>query len=583
MTSLERISTEVFYAFDQHTKRVRAPKNLASRLRGALTSVSRDFDEGMPLLLLPAVGLLNEEKHEPLSEACFEQFSEALKQHIDTLREKLEYRKKLANVKHYTLTELVSIEGAPSVPKLDDDRSLKTLLIHGHPFEIPFDEFRAAYDSIRSTERLPEVLSDPCKLIYRCYMRRNRRSKSGYPGSLAPLDKVFAKYYPTCMDQAAIALFIGLQTGWNKETIFALDRDKHENPLAGILNEKNVLIFSEKNKSQGRGKPFKEPKRFHAASSKADIYSAYNLIKLAKELSAPIADLPLDNIGQEYEVINPLFSCIRGINKMARRLNPNRRNNPSRPGRYTSVSVKPVWRAGIEEFFEKNEIYENGSRLARVVDVGQRLRPTWIRFVRDKHAMPLSVVALIQGHENIETTDVHYDDSGVARRKRRERLRGELESLMVQLRQKKFKGLIGKRSDTSLDFTSLRLFSLPGRDRALWACSDPYRPDWEGAPVHASSQKKCSEIGMCLFCSQVRIFEDSLPYLMDRQATLQRKQRTNSDSATEFTSYDELAIIDYIFDVWGNDVALKSAARYWRKNPDLLPSDMASLSLLFED
>ncbi|MFM2595746.1 hypothetical protein AAFX19_23390 [Vibrio harveyi] len=45
----------------------------------------------------------------------------------------------------------------------------------------------------------------------------------------------------------------------------------------------------------------------------------------------------------------------------------------------------------------------------------------------------------------------------------------------------------------------------------------------------------------------------------------------------------ELDVIQYILDAWGDENALKSAARYQRRNPNLLPNNLQSLSILFED
>ncbi|EAQ97951.1 hypothetical protein [Congregibacter litoralis] len=581
LNSLDKITSEVFYGFDQYAKKVKAPQGLASRLRGALTSVAKDYDEGMPLLFLPAVDSRSGKPAEPLTEACFVQLSTALKQHIDSLYEKLTYREKLGAVTPYPRSELLPFDGKVSRWVPDDDRALKTLLLEGHPLAVPFDDFQHAYDSARSA-RSTDALSNPCEFIYRRYLIHAVRP-TDYADAVTPLDDVFARYFPTAMDQVAIALFIGLQTGWNKETVSALDSGNYEHALAGILNDKNALIFSEKNKSQGRGKPYKDPKAFYAASSKEDRYSAYNLIQLAKKLSEPMLGLPIDHIGREYCTINPLFSCIRGTRQMSNDLKKNQKGNLSRPGRYTSATVKDVWSSGVKAFFKKYEVCENGNRLETAKDIALRLRPTWVRFVRDKRGTPLSVVALTQGHKDIESTDIHYDDSGMARQQRRERLRKELTLLMSKIRQNKFKGLIGKRGDTSINFASLRVFSLPGQDRSLWACSDSYKPDWPGSSTQIPIGKKCSELRKCLFCSQVCIFEDSLPYLMDRQASLQREAEEIGAAMLDPLHADELSIIEYIFDVWGDEEALKNAARYLRKNPSLLPSDMSILSVLFED
>ena len=63
------------------------------------------------------------------------------------------------------------------------------------------------------------------------------------------------------------------------------------------------------------------------------------------------------------------------------------------------------------------------------------------------------------------------------------------------------------------------IFTIPGHTKSLWACTNPYKPDWSGHEAIIATDKKCSQIFKCLFCSRVCIIEDSLPYLMERLST----------------------------------------------------------------
>ncbi|WKV95518.1 hypothetical protein PYV50_15270 [Pseudomonas sp. H22_DOA] len=45
----------------------------------------------------------------------------------------------------------------------------------------------------------------------------------------------------------------------------------------------------------------------------------------------------------------------------------------------------------------------------------------------------------------------------------------------------------------------------------------------------------------------------------------------------------EKQIIEYILDQWGDDDAVRLAARYQRKHNPLLPRDLASLRILFDE
>lgn len=565
ITSVNDISSELFFAFDRYCKKHQAPKNQATRLKGAFEIVARDHDDGMPLLTLPLLPLDSEGKSLPFSAFTLKSLKTAFKEHVDKLNQKLRLREQIHKVPEYTLTEVLEVyKNSSSITetRLDKRRILKTLIILGHPFHVSFEEFRRKWQNASFDNNQ----TDLAKLLYG-YLRN--------PQSPFTLHKLLGNYYPTPEDMAGLFLFIQLQTGWNKETVMAIDPENYESVLTGALDTDITIIFSEKNKSQNLQKPFSKPKSYVAYSNKKDKYSTYNLINLAKELALPFGS----NLYEEFGVGNPLYNSIRGENAMAA-IKAGR--SKSNPGRFASLSNKSQWATGVTNFFHSNVIEAEGKQIKSSADINRRLRPTWVKHVRDNHSSPLSLVGLLQGHEHIATTDVHYDSSGPAMQKRRERLRSELDNVFDLLYKKKFKGLIKKPDDDTVDLSKLRIFQLPGHDRALWACSDSYSPDWS-TDIEMPKGQKCSFMSKCLFCSRICVFEDSLPFLMARLSHIQTLL-SGSESINKISALsDELEIIDYILDQWGDSSALRNAARYQRNHKNLLPQDLNLLSILFED
>jgi hypothetical protein len=586
LTEISHITTEVFLGFDSHLKKLRAPKshltktrvpkNLAGRLKGALETVARDQSDGMPLLALPRIREDDYVVREPLSDGCFAQLTAALKTHIDLIYDKLDFRKKVDASAPYTWDELTATTSSISACYPDNDRSLKTLIDHGHPFGITQEAFVQSMRLAKSNE-------DPTNVVEAIYHRYSNGNTANNQTAVKfiNLEDLLEMYFPTALDQAAIAIFIELQTGWNKETVMSIDGDSFTHPLAGAFESSQVLIVSEKQRSQSYGKPYLAPKTFRASSSKVDRHSAYRLIELAKVLSSPLVDVQIECTSKwSLQGFNPLFLCMRPFTVMSR-CTSSRGGNV--PGRLLSISNKGPWRDGTRGFFKRYEVNEAGVRMKSARDFSGRLRPTWIRFVRDQRNRPLSVVALQQGHASIETTDVHYDSSGPAMQARRERLRDELFDIVNLLRQKKFRGLIAKRKTAPVDNGRFRIFVVPGHERALWTCMDPLKPDWPGSQEQAMVGSRCSELSQCLFCSQVCITEDSLPFLMKRLEVLQLELSALIETVFDTPLADELEIIEYIIDEWGDEKAVKDAARYLRQHPNLLPPNMNDLSLLFED
>lgn len=574
LSNLLHINSEIFLGFDLYLKKTRGPAGLATRLKSALTSVAFDNDEGMPLLVLPAMADPPGKASVPLNQTCYDQLSIALRSHIDSLYEKLVFRTLVELAAPYEFSEILAQHESAETWTPSIERSLKTLLHHGHPFSVALDSFIEIALRARGEATPTSVV----EIIY----RRFNPNKARNPNVCLPaltIDELLRLYYPTAIDQTAIVFFLSLQTGWNKETVMAIDGENFEHPLTGAIATNQTLISSEKHKSQSARTPYFTPKTFLAASNRSDKYSAYSLICLAKELSLPFIKTRFQNASvvgsEEYK---PLFSCIRGYREMR---GTTRTRRPI--GRFSSVGSKSIWRLGAIEFLERYEIYDNGRRLIRAADLDGRLRPTWVRFVRDRLKRPLSVVALLQGHAAIETTDVHYDSSGPALAERRARLRTELNQILDLLRERTFKGLVGIRGIIDKSLGKFRLFTIPGHERILWACMNSFHPDWPGSSIRITNGSKCTEISECLQCSQVCVTEDSLPFLMRRQEIIQQEIKSQNNTMFETRMADELKILDYLLNELNEEKAVKAAARYLRQHPDLLPTNMRDLSILFED
>ena len=81
------------------------------------------------------------------------------------------------------------------------------------------------------------------------------------------------------------------------------------------------------------------------------------------------------------------------------------------------------------------------------------------------------------------------------------------------------------------------------------------------------------------------MFEDSLPYLMERRIHVVEIMDDQPPSASDYSSEleIEIALIDDILDNWEDDRAIKEAARYQRRNTPLLPRDLNFLQIILEE
>ena len=643
LTSFTDLTGAVFSAFYRYILKTSHHARIATIFKGSMI-LAAEKTGLIPVLALPNKPAPRAKKTEPLDEGAFDELTSALKKHVDSLKQKIDFRTLVDRASPYDYDELInklrpprsrenifrwyqhrlstgsktktkdliaqlSLSTDPEFLALvtqtdclskfrniyneqwkpsevlrhnlfrqgvrnwtpDLARAVKTFLVNGYPFSMELSDLEKVYNSagLFSFER-------HCDDVVKILLHRLSfaRSTSHDLVPLPEIDDLLGLYFPTMVDMAALLVFIMLQSGWNKETVAVIDGDSFEHELSGLLNSNEVLIYSEKNRGQALNKPYFDPKQFIAYSDKNNPYSIYNLIILAKELSQPLVGISFDHLTpwNNADSLNPLFLCIRYWADWA-----------NKGGRHTSITNVKAFMTGVRHFLERYPVHESSRRITRASDFTRRLRPTWIRFHRKNK--PLSLLTLIQGHAQRETTDIHYDSSGTAMQERRERLRSELQAIVELLRSRQFKGLLGKRANEEAS-AQIKLFSLPGKTKTLWGCSDQRFPSWPGAEQFVRSGEKCSFVNKCLFCSQIRLFEDSLPFLMERLEHLlesQRQSEEETQSSGSAFARDEQVIIQYILDNWEDEIALKEAAVYQRQNRPLLPRDLASLKVIFED
>lgn len=633
------INSEIFIRFIEYVQDVGDTLAKPELLKSAIKLVSEETGK-LPLLTLPIVPMgPRKGKNEPLSAQGFETLEYALSKHTNTLWEKFNFREAVELAKPYSAEEILeSVRPIPTRTNLiesyhyhrkndidcktskwielfakspdpvirqlaespgtamekfsqiyfqeagtlsdnagsrdplkrtpmsfwevDYARAVKTFLVHGYPFEF---ELVDLYENYRSLYTLEDAGEDVIKLLIHRLSYANRKGFGHYALSV---DALLALYYPSLVDMTALLLFMMFQSGWNKETALSLDKDNFEHMLTGTIEEAVKVVFAEKERSQGLNKPFHSAKRINMPTRSDDPYSFYNLIQLGKFLSAPLADFPFDQIPGTIteDKMNPLFLCIRP------------REDWSRGGRLTSIAHPKTFRVYVKAFLAQYEVIDSGKRLTSAKELTRRLRPTWLLY-KKKHN-PIALLSMSMGHANRDTTDIFYDNSAVAHAQRLQRLRSELEAVMQLLRTRQFKGLLGKHAQAQAS-EKWKVFHIPGQEKALWACADQSKPDWVGSEIIASTGKKCWAIKQCIFCSKLRIFQDSLPYIIERESHISELLESGEGGFTSrYTK--ELEALQFILDEWGDEDDVLGAAKYRKRHGPLLPRDLDILEIIFE-
>jgi hypothetical protein len=450
------------------------------------------------------------------------------------------------------------------------ERLVKTFIEHGFPMDMNEETLSTRY-SFEANMSLTTCTDIIDVIILRLTHFRHKK----YPVQAYNTDEYLRMYYPSMADMACIVVFIMLQSNWNKETVLAVDYSNLEHPLTGAVQETSAVIQSEKNRSQGLGKPFHAPKEMIAVSSTTDIYSSYNLIQLAHELSLPLDKCSFDSIpfSMDENELNKLFLCLK-----------DKKNWGVRGGRHTSISYNKAFNQGVKEFLREYPIYENGGRLTTTPQITKRLRATWAYQRQTTHGASLGMLALQMGHADILVTDEHYTSSPEALKEAREHLRSELESLIELFRQGRYQGLLSPLPTGVVDLP-MKIFHIPGMEKPLWACMNQRKPTWAGAQNFVEAGQRCYSIQNCLGCRQCNIFDDSVLFLIQRQIHLEEILDDISEGESDYsnTFNTELNIINSILDNWDDPDLVREASRYQKRNAPLLPRDLGILQVIFEE
>ncbi|MBC3492421.1 hypothetical protein [Pseudomonas taiwanensis] len=584
IVAIEDIGAEEYRQFEDYLLKNNLSAHLARRLKTAFIKSASTNDDGFPLLRLPVISVPESQPREPLPLKTDQAFFHYMHSVVDRLRGKLAVLEQMTNVHPYDRWEVREIcsmlmNGKTGTNhqyndwKIDPLRALRTLGAEGFPFHVSTsfveDMLLDAADS-----SLGVLAREPIDLLLSCCIPH------GYLRRLAPncvsMQDLMAMYYPTAEEQAALVLFIQRLTGWNKETVLAIDRNNFVHPLSEIASTDTVLLISEKRRGSISDTQ-ENPKIIKAYSSRCDQYSAYNLILLAKELSKPCARLLCSKPGTPRSDpchFTPfLFYC---------KLSPSWRWNNSLDVNscFSSLHVKHRWNNGVAKCLKNANLQDQGVPLLNAESLEGRLRATWMMRDRDSGHHSISLTAMLQGHKNTYTTDIHYDNSAAANMERRERFQLFQEALVNKLHQGNFKGLLGAVDAQEARSFKFRVFTIVGHTRALWACMDSSNPDYLGCLPLAAGER-CTRLEKCLVCSRIYVFADSLPFLIERLAVLEMQMERNPGQDAEVE--EEVAILRYILDHWGNSRDMREALDYMDGYGALLPIDMRSLIAYIED
>lgn len=152
----------------------------------------------------------------------------------------------------------------------------------------------------------------------------------------------------------------------------------------------------------------------------------------------------------------------------------------------------------------------------------RQLKPTSLYLTeKNKCLSPIMQVALL-GHSDSSLTDEYYKDDAHFQQIRKEKLAEELNAIERSIKDNSFRAtLVPLRSKKTLQDQIITIFTEHAGDSPLSVCKDPNKPDWSN---DSKIDTPCHMFNKCLNCSQATVFEDNIPFIVDRFLYLKQQR-----------------------------------------------------------
>ncbi|MFE8073426.1 hypothetical protein QQM79_20395 [Marinobacteraceae bacterium S3BR75-40.1] len=336
---------------------------------------------------------------------------------------------------------------------------------------------------------------------------------------------------PSEEEAAAIRKAICLETGWSPDLVARIDPSDY---TFQDIDPSSDYVFLKTLKLKGtqRGAGYLEAKSMFAPSSRTQPESAYNLIRLwlkrTESLRRSQSYLNLvEDLGFE-----PFLVFGTGV-KDIRRHGSLRVLHPEGPKGRTNSTL--------------NKIYEK--TLGFRVDE-RRLRPTHLYFKAKNQDIPFALLVTLFGHSHSAITDEFYQSGSHFRQDRKDKLSRVLSEIDDSISDGSFAGeLIPLRETKSMEDKIYSIFSDHSNKNPIAVCSDPYRPTWPGHFRRQKAGDPCKAFNKCLLCSRSQVFNDNLPFVVDRYLYLEQQRRSLRDD--QFSIFlDEYNAAKNVVDSW---------------------------------
>lgn len=334
--------------------------------------------------------------------------------------------------------------------------------------------------------------------------------------------------YPRVFEIYVLTWAICLETGWSKEMVERID---HEDYLYSPIPIESDVVFIKTTKERGIDgeSDIAESKEYIYPNSKSNQKSAYNLIRTYVQRSKRL------RTGIHYR------DAVKQLGKEPFFIYFN--ESPGLPILFIHPDKVSEHSAATKNRFLESNI---GFRF----DV-RRLRPTCLlRRERDQN-LPMVLQVALFGHSTSAVTDEYYKDSSEFQQLRKDKLAIELNQIEKSISDGSFKGTLAplkqkKRKEDAI----ITIFTEHSNHSPIATCGNNKAPDWPGYEQQLKVSGVCKRFDKCLLCSQSTVFNDNIPFLVDRYLYLEQQKRTLRQDTFVRLHGDEYSAVKEVVHLW---------------------------------
>lgn len=335
--------------------------------------------------------------------------------------------------------------------------------------------------------------------------------------------------YPNFVETYIIRWAIELETAWSPDIVKNMN---YKNYLFQPIPTEQKLAFIKSVKEKGQQSNSSDTgieKRMIFPSNSKDKYSAYSLIKLwIKRTSRLRTGLNYKTIVDSCE-FEPFFIYLA-----------------DRANFKSSIIIANHPKAPNKEIFNTKSNYQK-KHLGFKFDERQ-LRPTSLYLKEKNQEIPILLQVALFGHSDSAITDEYYKNSACFQQIRKDKLSDELDKIEESIENGSFKGsLVPLKTKKRIKDKIITIFTDHTNESPLSTCTDNMSPDWPGSE---NLQLPCKFYNKCLLCSKSSVFEDNIPFVVDRFLYLQQLKKTMRVNSFDVLYLDEFNAAKEVIDYW---------------------------------